>query len=518
MMKQMKKLKRFSVLALMVVGAQGAWGQTTEDLTLYDAGASGEQTNSSLIESNNGETRNVTLSGRKLYRDGEWNTLCLPFSMDAVKIASSDLAGATVKELDVTKSSLDSYGDLTLTFKEAESIEVGKPYIVRWDNYFTIRTAEDWETFINNASNYSGKTVQLATDDIIVTAGTMVTSDNPFKGTFDGGGHTITCNIDNAGTAGDVRYIGTAPFSYIQDATIKNLKVTGTVKGGNHCAGLVGLAAGTNTITNCEVDVYVTCSSTNCGGILGHGQSSATTITNCLYSGSITGGTAAVGIICGWSDSGGSTTITNCLANGTYTTTGTVEMIKGNGTNSATNCHQKNNESTSDLVSTLGSDNWEVSGNYAVPKMAAISNTIENPVFPSVTIANTNTPSEVTFTDGTGTFKGNYDLLPIQDGENGNRDEILLLSSGNKLGYANSNRTLNAFRAYFEIPVSNGSRSVRSFVLNFGDDEETGIISLTADPSPKGEGTDYTYDLQGRKVTNPAKGLYIVNGKKVFIK
>jgi hypothetical protein len=25
------------------------------------------------------------------------------------------------------------------------------------------------------------------------------------------------------------------------------------------------------------------------------------------------------------------------------------------------------------------------------------------------------------------------------------------------------------------------------------------------------------YDLQGRQVTNPTKGLYIVNGKKVFI-
>ena len=25
------------------------------------------------------------------------------------------------------------------------------------------------------------------------------------------------------------------------------------------------------------------------------------------------------------------------------------------------------------------------------------------------------------------------------------------------------------------------------------------------------------YDLQGRRVVNPTKGLYIVNGKKVFI-
>ncbi|MDO5461368.1 MAG: hypothetical protein Q4F44_06960, partial [Bacteroidales bacterium] len=27
-----------------------------------------------------------------------------------------------------------------------------------------------------------------------------------------------------------------------------------------------------------------------------------------------------------------------------------------------------------------------------------------------------------------------------------------------------------------------------------------------------------TYDLQGRKVENPTKGIYIINGKKIFIK
>ena len=29
---------------------------------------------------------------------------------------------------------------------------------------------------------------------------------------------------------------------------------------------------------------------------------------------------------------------------------------------------------------------------------------------------------------------------------------------------------------------------------------------------------DNYYDLQGRKVTNPTKGLYIVNGKKYIVK
>ena len=58
-----------------------------------------------------------------------------------------------------------------------------------------------------------------------------------------------------------------------------------------------------------------------------------------------------------------------------------------------------------------------------------------------------------------------------------------------------------------------GASSAREF-LGFGD--VTGIESLTLMPSRKGEGM--VYDLQGRRVAQPAKGLYIVNGRKVVIK
>ena len=30
--------------------------------------------------------------------------------------------------------------------------------------------------------------------------------------------------------------------------------------------------------------------------------------------------------------------------------------------------------------------------------------------------------------------------------------------------------------------------------------------------------TDIIYDLQGRQVENPTKGIYIVNGKKMIVK
>ena len=76
----------------------------------------------------------ITLQNRTLTKDGNWNTLCLPFSMTAEQIAASDLAGATIKEMDNTASGTSlNGGTLTLNFKAATAIEAGKPYIVKWE-------------------------------------------------------------------------------------------------------------------------------------------------------------------------------------------------------------------------------------------------------------------------------------------------------------------------------------------------------------------------------------------------
>lgn len=83
----------------------------------------------------------VTLSGRTLYKDGTWNTLSLPFALNADQLAASPLAGCTLKELDNQSTDEDGHetgfdsetGTLTLCFKDASSIEAGKPYLVKWD-------------------------------------------------------------------------------------------------------------------------------------------------------------------------------------------------------------------------------------------------------------------------------------------------------------------------------------------------------------------------------------------------
>ena len=102
----------------------------------------------SNIITNYGSKANVTLSGRTLYKDGKWNTLCLPFSLSAAQIAANaNFAGATLMTMDVTeKNGFDvEDGTLYLWFKTATEIEAGMPYLVKWDK------AADYD---NNPSVY----------------------------------------------------------------------------------------------------------------------------------------------------------------------------------------------------------------------------------------------------------------------------------------------------------------------------------------------------------------------------
>lgn len=79
-----------------------------------------------------------------------------------------------------------------------------------------------------------------------------------------------------------------------------------------------------------------------------------------------------------------------------------------------------------------------------------------------------------------------------------------------KLG-ASSNHVIKPFRAYLS-----GDENVTAAHLSivFDEGETTGIKSMD-----NGQLTmDNAFDLQGRRVAQPTKGLYIVNGKKVVIK
>ena len=85
--------------------------------------------NSSILSNNDGtETPAVFLKDRTIWKNGRWNTLCLPFSLSTLD--GTPLEGATVKTLS-TASFAD--GKLTLNFGNAvDAIEAGKPYMVKW--------------------------------------------------------------------------------------------------------------------------------------------------------------------------------------------------------------------------------------------------------------------------------------------------------------------------------------------------------------------------------------------------
>jgi hypothetical protein len=122
--------------------------------------------NSSIIYENSGNRFNVILSGRTLYKDGKWNTICLPFD---VTIADSPLAGASVKKLISSDSNLTN-GTLTLNFEdETTTMIAGTPYIIKWASGSNIMNPVFTNVTINKTMN------DVATND-----GKVV-----FKGNYD---------------------------------------------------------------------------------------------------------------------------------------------------------------------------------------------------------------------------------------------------------------------------------------------------------------------------------------------
>ena len=119
--------------------------------------------NSAVLSAYNNKIDNVTLIGRTLYKDGHWNTLCLPFDASL----TGDFAGAEIRTL---STATFSDGTLTLNFTPASgegavtSIKAGKPYIIKWtsgDNFtptftgVTINSADPTDV-TGTAANFHG--------------------------------------------------------------------------------------------------------------------------------------------------------------------------------------------------------------------------------------------------------------------------------------------------------------------------------------------------------------------------
>ena len=247
-----------------------------------------------------------------------------------------------------------------------------------------IGNQSNWNAFtsgINAGINYSGKTVKMSAD---FTATTMVTA--TFSGTFDGGGHTLTFNYTATGN-------NAAPFAYITGATIKNLRVAGTINSGyKFAAGIVSISNG-GSIENCQSSVTINSSKDGDGthgGLVADSYTGTLNITNCLFDGKLLGTTTtSCGGIVGWHNSNSTLNISNSLfapAEVTVTVQGGA-IIARDGANSLsnlTNCYyisdwaaatvqgtNANSMTAAALVTALnnGDKNWCVHRGNAIPVM-----------------------------------------------------------------------------------------------------------------------------------------------------
>lgn len=253
----------------------------------------------------------------------------------------------------------------------------GSPYL--------ISTSADWTEFCDNHATYKSSYIKMAG---FVTAAADKYFNDMFTGTFDGDGYTLTLNI-----SGNAKR---APFMTIGAATIKNLRVAGSITaGGNHSSGLVGHCTGGTTcyIQNCMVSATIT-NTANLGGFIGHGSTATINMTDCVFNGTLnysgannnSSGAAKVGGFVSWEGDGTTTfNFSRCLFDGTtdctagftpfiYKYSGTIVTGSDNATclytvaqsdgfpsgKTALDGTSAVGQTASQIVTTMSNDNWEV--------------------------------------------------------------------------------------------------------------------------------------------------------------
>ena len=267
-------------------------------------------------------------------------------------------------------------GEYTYTVSLAAAKDLG--YTIESDGSYTVTSADG---LMNIAKLVNGGKSDI---NITLTADIDLTGkdwtpigtdyDNSYKGTFDGGGHTITgltftTNDEYAGLFGWLNRAGTVKNVVMEGVqitsnqiyggsiggvvgsgwgTIENCSVSGSVSGTVYVGGVVGVQIG-GSITGCSSSATVK-GTVDVGGVAGQTNSSAT-LTACYATGNVTieidpkkniAGGSLVGMNAGSS-------LLACYATGNVTSTGSstgymhIGGFLGNNYATVTACYWKNN-------------------------------------------------------------------------------------------------------------------------------------------------------------------------------
>ena len=258
------------------------------------------------------------------------------------------------------------------------SLATARGYIIEDDGSYTVYNADGLMNIAELVNG--GKTdINITLDKNIDLTGKAWTPigtdyDNSYKGTFDGGGHTITgltftTNDEFAGLFGWLNRAGTVKNVVMEGVqitrnqiyggsiggvvgsswgTIENCSVSGSVSGTVYVGGVVGVQMG-GSITGCSSSATVK-GMVDVGGVAGQTNSGAT-LTACYATGDVTleidpkkniSGGGLVGF------NGGSSLLA-CYATGNVTSTGSstgnvhIGGFLGNNYTTVTACYWKNN-------------------------------------------------------------------------------------------------------------------------------------------------------------------------------
>ena len=268
-------------------------------------------------------------------------------------------------------------GEYTYTVSLAAAKDLG--YTIESNGSYTV-TSADGLMNIAELVNGGKSDINITLDTDIDLTGKDWTPigtdyDNSYKGTFDGGGHTITgltftTNDKYAGLFGYLNRAGTVKNVVMKDVqitnnrswsafaggvagyswgTIENCSVSGSVSGTVYVGGVVG-AQIDGSITGCSSSATVK-GTTDVGGVAGQTNSSAT-LTACYATGNVIIEIDPVRNISGGGLVGfnGGNGVLACYATGNVTSTGSstgnvhIFGLLGDNYTTVTACYWKNNQ------------------------------------------------------------------------------------------------------------------------------------------------------------------------------